>query len=490
MELTKLINSVHAIQVSGEVERKDINGIFYDSRKVKSGSLFVALSGYRTDGHRFVLDAINSGASAVIIDNDSVIPDEIFIHRNVTKILVRNARIALAEVSKAFNKNAVDALTLVGITGTKGKTTTAWLVKHILESAGMKSGLLGTIANYIGQKKLSTSLTTPESCELHELFAEMLKEGCSHAVMEVSSHALALNRVHGLHFAEAIYTNLSLDHLDFHETFENYLDAKKILFTSLSGDATAIVNLDDERSEAILAAANVKKLTYGQNSNADLRISDISLGLDKTTFALHFAGNEYHIESKMFGVFNTYNIAAAFAAAYCNGIAPEEIVKAIATAPQVPGRFEVISAGKKQVIIDYAHTPDSLQKTLENIRLIVKHERTLVTVFGCGGNRDTTKRPIMGTIATEISDSVFVTSDNPRREDANAIIEDIVKGITKNNFVVVADREEAIRKAIQDTPEDAVILVAGKGHEDYQIIGDTKYPFSDAAIAHNVMGIA
>jgi UDP-N-acetylmuramoyl-L-alanyl-D-glutamate--2,6-diaminopimelate ligase len=490
MELTKLINSVHAIQVSGEVERKDINGIFYDSRKVKSGSLFVALSGYRTDGHRFVMDAMNNGASAVILDNDSVVPDDFFIHRNVTKILVKDARIALAEVSKAFHKNAADSLKLVGITGTKGKTTTAWLVKHIFESAGMKSGLLGTIANYIGQRKLSASLTTPESCELHELFAEMIHEGCSHAVMEVSSHALALHRVHGLHFAEAIYTNLSLDHLDFHETFENYLDAKKILFTSLSGDAVAIINIDDERSDAIIAASNVKKLTYGQSRQADLRIADITLGLDKTIFVLHFAGKEYRVESKMFGVFNTYNIAAAFAAAYCNGIAPEEIIKAIATAPQVPGRFEVISSGKKQVIIDYAHTPDSLQKTLENIRIIVKHDRPVVTVFGCGGNRDTTKRPIMGAIATELSDSVFVTSDNPRREDPDAIIEDIVKGITKENFVVVADREEAIRKAIKNTPDDAVILVAGKGHEDYQIIGDTKYPFSDATIAHNVMGIA
>jgi UDP-N-acetylmuramoyl-L-alanyl-D-glutamate--2,6-diaminopimelate ligase len=490
MELTKLINSVHAIQVSGEVERKDINGIFYDSRKVKSGSLFVALSGYRTDGHRFVLDAINSGASAVILDNDAIVPDEIFIHRNVTKILVKNARVALAEVSKAFHKNVADSLTLVGITGTKGKTTTAWLVKHILESAGIKSGLLGTIANYIGSRKLSTSLTTPESCELHELFAEMVKEGCTHAVMEVSSHALALNRVYGLHFAEAIYTNLSLDHLDFHETFENYLNAKKILFTSLSGNAVAIVNLDDERSYAILAAAGVKKLTYGQSGEADLCITNIVLGLDKTTFTLDFSGKEYHIESKMFGVFNTYNITAAFAAAYCNGIAPEDIIAAIATAPQVPGRFEVISAGNKQVIIDYAHTPDSLQKTLENIRLIVQHERPLITVFGCGGNRDTSKRPIMGKIATDISDSVVVTSDNPRREDPNVIIEDIVKGIAKTNFTVVADREEAIRKAIKDSPEDAVILVAGKGHEDYQIIGDTKYPFSDATIAHNVMGIA
>ena len=489
MELTKLINSVHTVQVAGEVERKDINGIFYDSRKVKHGSLFVALSGYRTDGHRFVLDAISKGAIAVIIENDSIIPGEIFTHNNVTKILVRNSRRALAEISNAFYKNPSETLKLIGITGTKGKTTTAWLIKHILAVAGYKSGLLGTIANYIGDQKLPASLTTPESCELHELFQKMIKQECTYAVMEVSSHALSLDRVYGLNFRNAIFTNLSLDHLDFHETLDKYFEAKNILFRSLSEDAFAIVNGDDEKTNAVLAATPAKKLVYGQKSGADFRISDIKLGLSKTEFILHYQNKPYAIESKLFGVFNTYNIAAAFASAMCNGIAPEVIIEAIASAPQVPGRFEVLSNGKKQAIVDYAHTPDSLQKTLENIRLIIGNTRPLVTVFGCGGNRDTTKRPVMGKIATELSDSVIVTSDNPRREEPNAIIEDIVKGITKTNYIVNPDREEAIRQAIKKSEENAVILIAGKGHEDYQILGETKHPFSDTLIAQNELGL-
>ena len=489
MELTKLINSVHTVQVAGEVERKDINGIFYDSRKVKHGSLFVALSGYRTDGHRFVLDAISKGAIAVIIENDSVIPGEIFTHNNVTKILVRNSRKALAEISNAFYKQPSETLKLIGITGTKGKTTTAWLIKHILEVAGFKSGLLGTIANYIGDQKIATTLTTPESCELHELFQEMIKQQCTHAVMEVSSHALSLDRVYGLNFRNALFTNLSLDHLDFHETLDNYFEAKNILFKSLSQDSFAIVNGDDERASSVLASTPAKKIVYGQNDNADFRISDIKLGLNETTFTLHYLNTSYALTSKLFGVFNTYNIAAAFASAICNGIAPEIIISAIASAPQVPGRFEVLSNGNKQAIVDYAHTPDSLQKTLENIRLIIGNSRPLVTVFGCGGNRDTTKRPVMGKIATELSDSVIVTSDNPRREEPIAIIDDIVKGISKTNYVVNPDREQAIREAIKSSPDNAVILIAGKGHEDYQIIGDTKNPFSDTLIAKNQLGL-
>jgi UDP-N-acetylmuramoyl-L-alanyl-D-glutamate--2,6-diaminopimelate ligase len=303
--------------------------------------------------------------------------------------------------------------------------------------------------------------------------------GCKAAVMEVSSHALSLHRVDGLAFRAAVFTNLTLDHLDYHGTVENYRDAKKILFDSLGEDAYAIMNADDANSAYMAKDTKAKVFTYGQSENADFRIVDLKFDLTHSEFVIIHKNGRYKVQTSLFGAFNAANITAAFAVTFLQGIPAETIIAAIANAAQVPGRFEMYSAGGKSVIIDYAHTPDSLEKTLQNIRAIIGNSRPLITVFGCGGNRDTSKRPIMGRIAAELSDEVIVTSDNPRKEEPEAIIEEIISGIPTSNYRVISDRRDAIAESIRNAAPNAVILIAGKGHEDYQIIGEKKFHFSD-----------
>lgn len=483
MELTKLINSVRALSVSGEVERKDISSITCDSRKVKNGCMFVAIKGFASDGHKYILEAISKGAIAVIMEDENALPREMFIHANVTKIVVRDARVALATVSHFFYKEPTKKLHLIGITGTNGKTTTAWLIKFLLEKLGNKSGLLGTIANIIGDQYKEAQLTTPESVELNEFFHDMVEAACTHAVMEVSSHALALHRVASLQFRSAIFSNLTQDHLDFHGNFEEYFAAKKMLFDGLSSDAVAIVNTDDSYGQRITADSAAALWSYGTSEDAMFRITDISFDLSGTRFTLVHNGCAYPVATNLVGRFNAYNLTAAIAAVIAEGYTITEILPFVHALPQVPGRFEIVSAGNKTAIIDYSHTPDSLEKTLENIRDIVKGTRPIFTVFGCGGNRDAAKRPLMGAIAARLSNMVYVTSDNPRKEEPSAIISEIVNGIHSDNYTVVELREEAIKAAIQQSPDDAVILIAGKGHEDYQIIGTEKKHFSDKEIA-------
>ncbi|MGE5410980.1 MAG: Mur ligase family protein, partial [Clostridiales bacterium] len=284
MELTKLVNSLKVIQLVGEVERKDIESITYDSRKVKKNTLFVAIAGFSTDGHKFILDAISKGATAVILENNNAIPEDIFIHRNVTKILVQNSRQALADASNAFFKQPTKRLEVIGITGTKGKTTTSYFIKNILETEGKKSGLIGTIANYIGNKQIYTAMTTPESSDLNQLFADMLSEGCSHCVMEVSSHSLVLKRVSSIEFKTAVFSNLTSDHLDFHGTVEEYLKAKKILFDNLNSESKVIYNADDENALKIISDTKAKCYSYGTKSGSDFLLSNISYDLSGTTF--------------------------------------------------------------------------------------------------------------------------------------------------------------------------------------------------------------
>ena len=478
MELTKLINSVHAITVSGEIERKDISAICSDSRKVRKACVFVAIKGLKTDGHDYILDAISKGATVIVVDKN-IFPEEIFTHRNVAKIFVADSRIALAELSNAFYKEPSKLLKLTGITGTNGKTTTAWLIRHIIKSAGHKTGMLGTIANYIDDEMIAASLTTPESNDLCEMLYEMWLRGCEYAVMEVSSHALALKRVHGLGFRTAVFTNLTLDHLDYHGTVENYRDAKKKLFDDLAEDAYAIVNADDQISEFMVKDTKAKVLTYGQKAGSDFLIRDLKFDLNRSEFTIEYLGIAYPVITNLVGTFNASNITAAFAVAFLNGIDVQAILDALSHAQQTPGRFEMYSEGEKSVIIDYAHTPDSLEKTLLNIRAIIGNSRPLICVFGCGGNRDKSKRPLMGKIASNLSDRVIVTSDNPRMEDPLTIIDEILAGIEKTNFIAIPDRKTAIANAIKYSPSNAVILLAGKGHEDYQILGEEKVHLSD-----------
>ena len=487
MELTELLNSVNVVQVLGEVQRQDVGSVEYDSRKVKKNSVFVAIKGFSTDGHNFVLDAINNGAIAAVIENDKAVPDEIFIHNKAAKILVNNSRIALSELSKGFYKDTSSRLKNIAITGTNGKTTTAFYLKHILENTGNKSGLIGTIANYIGDLKIESKLTTPESNDLNSLLYEMISQGCTHNVMEVSSHSLVLHRVHGLDFRCGIFTNITSEHLDFHSTFENYLNAKKILFDNLSENSFAIINADDPNSITLTKSTKAKKITYGVSDSADYKIYNIRYDLSGTKFNISCRFKEYSVSTSLIGTFNAYNATAAMAAAHSLGLDADKIVAAIKSVPQVPGRFEVIGSGSKKIIIDYSHTADSLKQALLAVREIVKNHMKVITIFGCGGNRDKTKRPEMGRIASDLSDDIIITSDNPRTEDPFQIINDIKAGIVKNNFKVIENREEAIALTLKSAPENSVILIAGKGHEDYQEINGVRNHFSDQETARKYL---
>jgi UDP-N-acetylmuramoyl-L-alanyl-D-glutamate--2,6-diaminopimelate ligase len=487
MELSELLNSVNVIQVVGEVERKDVSSVLYDSRKIKKNSIFVAINGFNLDGHNFIQDAMNNGASAIVLEKDHFIPDEMFHHRNVTKILVKNSRKALAELSNSFYKEPSKKLLLTGITGTKGKTTTTYFIKNIFETAGYKTGLIGTIANYIGDKQIYTNLTTPESSDLNSLFSEMLNDGCTHCVMEVSSHSLVLNRVSNIKFVSAVFTNITSDHLDFHNTFEEYLKAKKILFDNLEKDAVCIYNYDDPNSSRLIADTKAECFSYGMNKDSDFYLENISYNLEGTKFNISYRGEQLKLMTSLVGEFNAYNATAAFANCVMQGVKPETAVKGIETTPQVPGRFETIRFKNRTVIIDYSHTADSLEKTLLAIQNIVKNQKPIYTVFGCGGNRDKTKRPVMGKIASDLSTKVFVTSDNPRFEEPMSIIEEIAGGIEKDNYKVVENRDEAIKAAIKNSEDDAVILIAGKGHENYQEIKGVRNHFSDKEIAEKYL---
>ncbi len=487
MQLTQLINDIHAVQVAGNAQQKDVSSVCYDSRKVKQNSVFVAVKGFDNDGHRFIADAINKGAIAVILEDVNSFPDEIFIHENVAKIVVKDSRKALAEASGALYGYPTKKLNLIGVTGTNGKTTTTYFIKSIIETAGEKTGLIGTIKNLIDNREIKTSLTTPESNDLNELLYQMYNKGCSYAIMEVSSHSLVLNRVYGLNFSCAIFTNITSDHLDFHNTFENYFDAKKILFDSLSPSSFAIYNSDDVSGSKIVKDTKANLISYGTSSNSDFKLKDINYDLSGTTFTVEYKGKTYPVSTSLIGRFNAYNACAAMAAGFTYGFNEDNVLKGIQKTKQVPGRFEVVGKKNKKVIIDYSHTADSLEKALLAVKDIVKNSGKIYTVFGCGGNRDKTKRPIMGRIASELSDFAVVTSDNPRFENPSVILKDIEQGIDKKNYKVIENREEAIAYAIKNSEEDAVILVAGKGHEDYQEVKGVRNHFSDKEISEKYL---
>lgn len=487
MQLNELVSKISAIQVAGEIERKDISSIYYDSRKVNKNSLFVAIRGFNIDGHRFILDAINNGAVAIILEDNSYIPEDIFIHEKVVKILVADSRKALAEASSIFYERPSEKIKLIGITGTNGKTTTTYFVKKILETAGEKTGLIGTIANYIGDKEVKSFLTTPESNDLNALLYNMYSENCLSAVMEVSSHSLSLKRVYGLNFSSAIFTNISSDHLDFHKTFENYLSTKKILFDSLSSSSFVIYNSDDLNSAKIINDTKANCFSYGSSSNSDFILKNISYDLWGTTFTVEHQGNSFPVSTSLIGKFNAYNACAAFALSFIYGIKETKIIDGIRNTRQVPGRFEIVGKGNKKAVVDYSHTSDSLEKAILAIKDIVKNSAPIYTVFGCGGNRDKTKRPVMGRIATGLSNFVVITSDNPRFEDPLIIIDDIKAGISKNNYKVIENREEAIAYAVKNSEENAVILIAGKGHEDYQEVKGIRNHFSDREVAQKYL---
>lgn len=488
MLLSEALKNLNILEIKGKIDNKSINSICYDSRKANENSLFVAIKGFADDGHKYIAQALDKGATAIIYEDESYIRSLSNFEERVF-IKVTNSRKALSIVSQNFFGNPTSKLKLIGITGTKGKTTTAFLIKNLLEYAGVKCGLIGTIANYIGKEKIKSSLTTPESYDACELLNAMVENDCKAAVMEVSSHSLELGRVYSFNFFSGVFTNITSDHMDFHKTFENYLNAKKKLFDSLSKDSYAIINVDDPNGYDIIRDCNAKVLRYSsKDKNCDLYLRNIEFSLDGTKFVVEYKGKSYDVFINLVGDFNAYNAAAAFLVCLAFGLSPESIIEGLRKSEQVPGRFQKIANDRKTVIIDYAHTADSLEKTLLAIRKISKQSNKIYTVFGCGGNRDRTKRPIMGEIAARLSDYVVVTSDNPRFEEPEEIINEITAGIKTNNYKIEADREQAIKWAIENSENDAIILVAGKGHEDYQIIKDKRIRFSDEEIARKYLG--
>ncbi|MGB9791741.1 MAG: UDP-N-acetylmuramoyl-L-alanyl-D-glutamate--2,6-diaminopimelate ligase [Thermacetogeniaceae bacterium] len=466
-----------------------IAGIHYDSRQVQPGFVFVCIKGFRLDGHSFVGDALARGAIAVVSERRIDIPD------GIAWIQVSDTRSALAAMSASFYGHPSRELFLCGVTGTNGKTTTTHLIEAVLRAKGEKTGIIGTVWNKIGDQKLPVTHTTPESLDLQALLRKMVDSGVRAVAMEVSSHGLALKRVAGCEFDAAVFTNLTQDHLDFHKDMREYLEAKMLLFKSLGRKRTksrpfyAVVNADDPSAEEIVKNTDAPVITYGIREKADLVAEELELSSKMSSFVLSYGGAKIPFTILLPGAFNVYNTLAAVAVGIQEGVPLDAIRDTLKEVKGVPGRFEVVDAGQDfTVIVDYAHTPDGLENLLRTARAITAGR--LITVFGCGGDRDPGKRPLMGKISGELSDYTVITSDNPRTEDPQRIIEQIVAGIEQvggAKFAVEPDRAEAIRVALHYARSGDVVVIAGKGHEDYQIIGEKKYPFDDRKVAREII---
>ncbi len=487
--VTKLFQTMYGqMVVTHEIE---VAKVQYDSRKIEQSDCFVAFKGTTSDGHNFVQTAINQGAKVVVLQDDNVLPDALCMHTGVVKVVVPDSRKALAIISSNYFGNPSKKLKLVGITGTNGKTTTSHLIKSILEAAGEKVGLIGTIEYRIGDKIIPATHTTPESLELNELFALMVQSGCTSVSMEVSSHALDQSRVYGLDFDLAIFTNLTQDHLDYHKTMENYFNAKKILFTELKPSGYSIINIDNRWGDKLWESIKGNRYSYGITSSADMQVIDLKLGIEGSTFQVRNGVGTFALSTPLIGRFNIYNSLASYTAGVALGIPRELIISGINKLKNVRGRFErITSPAGWTAIVDYAHTPDALENCLKTIHdILPKNNRgRIITVFGAGGDRDKTKRPLMGHIAGDYSDIVIVTSDNPRTEKPEDIIDDIMRGVMRRASVLrEVDRRTAIENAIKCARSGDVILIAGKGHEDYQIIGKEKRHFSDREIVESLI---
>jgi UDP-N-acetylmuramoyl-L-alanyl-D-glutamate--2,6-diaminopimelate ligase len=492
MKFRDILRNVDTLTTSGDAE---ITGITYDSRKVKPGFLFLAMRGESSDGNRFVGAALRAGASGVLTDSEiTVAPGNIAIAR------VAHGRRALAKVSANFYGRPADHLKLTGVTGTNGKTTTTFLIEHILRSAGRSVAMIGTIEYHVAGRVLAAPHTTPESLELNATFAEAVQAGAMEAVMEVSSHALEQGRVYGLHYAVAVFTNLTRDHLDYHQSMEAYFAAKAKLF---QGDGAAppviaVINEDDEygsKLRDIAQESGSAVIGYGLHA-ARATAENIVYSPIGTRFKLRLGDETIGCESRLIGEINVYNVVAASAAAYARGCSLDQIRDAIASFTRVPGRFERIDCGQPFiVVVDYAHTDDALRNLTRIARQLLAQQKSggrIITLFGCGGDRDRAKRPLMARAAGEGSDFVVLTSDNPRSEDPQAIIADALPGLaqTGSRHVVELDRRKAIAIAISEAGPGDIVLIAGKGHEKYQITREGTFPFDDVQVAREALAQA
>ncbi len=485
MQLKTLVAAFPVCQVIGPLDRT-VESIAYDSRRVQRNGLFVALRGEKTDGHEFIDQAVERGATVIVAEREAK-------QARATCVVVENTRTAMADLAASFYGFPVRKLKLAGVTGTNGKTTTTFLIKHICEKAGLRCGLIGTVRYEIGERVLPATRTTPESLDLQELLAQIVNAGCKAAAMEVSSHALAQERTRGLEWDTAVFTNLTQDHLDFHGTMENYFEAKAKLFTRLADQPkkrkpVAVVNIDDRYGEQLLNRMDKKisVVTYGMGARADFRASSYRMEIGGTSYQLDAHGKSYLVRVPLIGRFNVANSLAALAAAHAMGVGLREAVLSLGKSPQVPGRLEAVPAMRQfQVFVDYAHTPDALLNVLKTLRELAA--RRLIVVFGCGGDRDRQKRPLMAAVVDQNADYAIITSDNPRKEDPDAIIAEVETGFRSKNYEKVADRTAAITRAIELAQPRDVVLIAGKGHENYQEFADHTVPFDDMQIARRAV---
>ena len=475
-ELKDILYKVSITSASGDMNI-GISNICFDSRLAKSGSLFVAIKGTLSDGHLFISSAIASGAVAVVCEK---LPDELT--EKITYVTVKDSSHSLGIIANNFYGSPSSKIVLCGVTGTNGKTTVATLLFKLFTSLTHKCGLLSTVENRIGDKVLPATHTTPDPIRINELLVQMIAEGCSHCFMEVSSHAVDQGRIEGLKFAGAIFTNITHDHLDYHRTFESYIRAKKGFFDALPSDAFALVNVDDKRGMVMVQNCKAKKYTYGLKKMADYKARIITNSIE---------GLELEIASrsvwfKLIGDFNAYNLLAVYGAAVLLKADQESALMRLSSLTTAAGRFEIVMPGSKfTAIVDYAHTPDAIKNVLETIAQLRTGTEQVISVIGCGGNRDKTKRPLMAAIACKYSDKVILTSDNPRDEDPMEIIREMQKGVgptEARKTLVMADREEAIKTACMMAKEKDIIIVTGKGHETYQEIKGVKHPFDDKEV--------
>ena len=487
MQLKALLSKIPTVLTIGPADR-EISGICYDSRRVQKNAIFVAMSGEKEDGNKFIEEAIDRGAVAVVTEQEQA-------QMRATLVVVKNARNALADLAAEFYGRPSLGLKVAGITGTNGKTTTAFLLKHLCESVQMRAGLIGTIRYEIGDRILPAPRTTPESLDLQELLFQIRSAGCRAVAMEVSSHALEQGRTRNVEFDSAIFTNLTQDHLDFHHTMDAYFEAKVKLFTGLAEQAhkkgTAVVNIDDRWGQQLLSrlgkdTPNLPIITFGMNARADFRASAVRTDVSGSQYQLDALGKTYLVRLPLIGSFNVYNSLAALAGAASIGVDLRTAIRALADAPSVPGRLEPVPVKRQyRVFVDYAHTDDALTNVMKTLRDL--NPRRLIVVFGCGGNRDKAKRPLMAAAVEKAADYAIVTSDNPRKENPETILAEIKTGFRGRHHETVLDRREAIFRAIALALPGDIVLIAGKGHETIQEFADHTIPFDDLAVARQAV---
>lgn len=460
----------------------EVNGLQSDSRKVQQGAVFIAVRGVHADGHQFIDKAVEQGAVAVVAEELPATTSEA-----VTWIQVENSAAAAGVMAHNFYGQPSEKLKLVGVTGTNGKTTIATLLFKLFSSLGYQCGLLSTVENHIGKTVLPATHTTPDAISLNALLKQMVDAGCTHVFMETSSHALHQHRVAGLKYTGAIFSNITHDHLDYHKTFEEYIRVKKSFFDNLPSDAFAISNADDKRGAVMLQNTQAAKYLYSLRSMAGFKGKILENSLSGLVMNI----DEQEVHFRLIGEFNAYNLLAVYAAALCLGEDKQEVLQHLSGLTGAEGRFDYIVSPKENVIgiVDYAHTPDALLNVLATIKKLRKGHEQIITVVGCGGDRDKTKRPVMGEVACEHSDRVIFTSDNPRSEDPQEILKDMEQGLNtaaRRKFIAIADRKEAIKTAISLAKPEDIVLIAGKGHEKYQEIKGVKYPFDDKQVVKEV----